>query len=262
MENTNHKTMVNKSGRVWAGLFIIVIGSIFLLDNLGLNVPHWVFSWSTILMAIGVFVGVRSNFKGSTWLIILLIGTYFTLSDIFDNYDLSNVVFPLMLVGLGLYLVLKPKRVKVKNSPEVENQIYQFSGEQTDFTGEPKQQQAATGTYPSNDYIESVNVFGGSNQVIYTKNLKGGEVVAVFGGGDINLTQADFEGQIILDVTAVFGGIKIILPANWQTKSEVAAVFGGVDDKRPLYPPVEGQPKKILIIRGVVLFGGVEFKSY
>ncbi len=262
MENTNHKTMINRSGKVWAGLFIIIVGSILLLNNLGLNLPHWVFSWSTILLAIGLFIGARNNFKGSTWLILSLIGGYFTLSDIFDNLNLSNVVFPLMLVGIGLYLVLKPKRSKKILNEDMEQQNFQFAEQGNDFTEAERKAHAATGNYPSNDYFESVNVFGGSNQVIYTKNLKGGEVVAVFGGGDINLTQADFEGQIILDVTAVFGGVKIILPSNWLVKSEVAAVFGGVDDKRPIYPPVEGQAKKILIIRGVVLFGGVEFKSF
>ena len=115
--------------------------------------------------------------------------------------------------------------------------------------------------YNANDYIDSVNVFGGSNQVVYSKNLKGGEITAVFGGGDINLTQSDFEGQIIIDVTAIFGGVKIVVPPTWQVKSEVTAVFGGVDDKRAIYPATE-QANKLIIIRGVVLFGGVEFKSY
>ena len=104
-------------------------------------------------------------------------------------------------------------------------------------------------------------MFGGSNQIIYSKNLKGGEITAVFGGGDINLTQSDFEGQVVLEVTAIFGGVKIVVPPTWQIKSEVTAVFGGVDDKRAIYPASE-QANKLIIIRGTVLFGGVEFKSY
>jgi len=149
------------------------------------------------------------------------------------------------------------KRKKWKNR----DQQYKF--ENVNPLGENTNQPTgdAEADFNANDYIESVNVFGGSNQVIYSKNLKGGEVTAVFGGGDLNLTQADFEGQIILDVTAIFGGVKIVVPANWQIKSEVTAVFGGVDDKRAIYPATE-LSDKLIIIRGVVLFGGVEFKSY
>ena len=57
-------------------------------------------------------------------------------------------------------------------------------------------------------YLDSVNVFGGSHQTIYSKNFKGGEITAVFGGCDVNLTQADFEGVVAIDVTAIFGGAK------------------------------------------------------
>lgn len=109
MENINNKDMVNRSGKVWAGLFIVGIGSLLLLRNFGLDIPHWLFKWSTLLIAIGLFVGARHNFRNSGWFVMVLIGSYFTLKDIFRDYDMSNVVFPIMLLALGLYLILKPK---------------------------------------------------------------------------------------------------------------------------------------------------------
>ncbi|WAC40899.1 LiaF transmembrane domain-containing protein [Pedobacter sp. SL55] len=265
MENiNNNKEMVNRSGKVWAGLFIVGIGALLLLRNFGLYLPHWVFSWSTILILIGLFVGARHNFRNSGWFVMVLIGAYFTLEDIFRGYDMSNIVFPIMLVALGLFLVLKPKSVPnfKRNKWSRKNDGYNTFekvnplGQESDPSSSNTRQD-----FNANDYIDSVNVFGGSNQVIYSKNLKGGEITAVFGGGDINLTQSDFEGQIVLDVTAIFGGVKIVVPPTWQIKSEVTAVFGGVDDKRAIYPATE-QANKLIIIRGVVLFGGVEFKSY
>lgn len=265
MENINNKEMVNRSGKVWAGLFIVGIGALLLLRNFGLDIPHWVFSWSTWLIVIGLFVGARHNFRNSGWFVMVLIGAYFTLKDIFRDYDMSNVVFPIMLLALGIYLILKPKnnckdvnnrwqrrRNRFGNRFDSTNPLGQAPNEPT---GDAQQ------GYNATDYIDSVNIFGGSNQIIYSKNLKGGEIIAVFGGGDINLIQADFENQLTLDVTAIFGGLKIVVPATWQIKSEVTAIFGGVDDKRGMYPAAE-HADKLLIIRGVVLFGGVEFKSY
>lgn len=256
--------MVNRSGKVWAGLFIVAIGSLLLLRNFGLYLPHWIFNWSTWLIVIGLFVGARHNFRNSGWFVMVLIGSYFTLEEIFRGYDLSNVVFPIMLLALGLFLILKPKSTHHfrKNRWQRKNDRFNRFG-QVDPTG--YEQNTSEGDTKknanANDYIDSINVFGGSNQVIYSKNLKGGEITAVFGGGDINLTQADFEGQVVIDVTAIFGGVKIVVPSTWQIKSEVTAVFGGVDDKRTIYPGTE-QVNKLVIIKGVVLFGGVEFKSY
>ena len=264
MENINNKEMVNRSGKVWAGLIIVGIGALLLLRNFGLGLPYWVFNWSNWLIVIGLFVGARNNFRNSGWFVMVLIGSYFTLEEIFRGYDMANVVFPIMLLALGLFLILKPKNTSgyKKNKRKFKNNHYQQFEEVNPLGQDPNAAAADTNAaFNANDYIESVNVFGGSNQVIYSKNLKGGEVTAVFGGGDINLTQADFEGQLVLDITAIFGGVKIVVPATWQIKSEVTAIFGGVDDKRAIYPSSE-LSDKLVIIRGTVLFGGVEFKSY
>lgn len=263
MENINNKEMVNRSGKVWAGLIIIVIGALLLLDNVGLHLPHWIFNWSTWLVVIGLIVGARHNFKNSGWFIMVLVGSYFTLEEIFRGYDLSNVVFPIMLLALGLFLILKPKSThNFKKKWKQKGKGYDKFESVNPLGQQPESaKEDLKGDFNANDYIESINVFGGSNQIIYSKNLKGGEITAVFGGGDINLTQSDFEGQVVLDVTAIFGGVKIVVPPTWQIKSEVTAVFGGVDDKRTIYSAGE-QANKLVIIRGTVLFGGVEFKSY
>ena len=65
---------------------------------------------------------------------------------------------------------------------------------------------------------------------------------------------------MVIDVTAVFGGAKLIVPAGWQIKHEVTAIFGGLDDKRLVPAPLGST--KILIIRGVALFGGIDIRSY
>lgn len=259
--------MINRSGKVWAGLFIIVIGSLLLLNNVGLALPGWLFSWSTLLIAIGLFVGVKHNFRHSGWLIMVLVGTYFTLDKAIIGLNMSHVVFPIMLVILGLFLIFKPRsnfsdreHRWQKRGRRWEKKFGQPESFQT-YGGEEAEQTTDEKKTNLNDHLESVNVFGGSHQTVYSKNFKGGEIIAVFGGCDLNLTQADFEGEIIIDVTAIFGGCKIIIPPGWQVKPEVTAIFGGMDDKRSIQPAVEGQ-NKMLIIRGIALFGGVDIRNY
>ena len=64
----------------------------------------------------------------------------------------------------------------------------------------------------------------------------------------------------MINITAIFGGVKIIVPPGWQIKQEVTAIFGGFDDKRKMRA-VEDLDK-VLIITGVALFGGVDIRSY
>ncbi|MNW17334.1 hypothetical protein D3C71_2164980 [compost metagenome] len=64
-----------------------------------------------------------------------------------------------------------------------------------------------------------------------------------------------------MDVVAIFGGVKIVVPPGWEVRSEVTAIFGGLDDRRTLGVPAV-EPRKILIIEGVVMFGGVDIRNF
>jgi len=82
----------------------------------------------------------------------------------------------------------------------------------------------------------------------------------VFGGNDIDLSQADINGTATFETNIVFGGVKLIVPAHWQIKSEVDCVFGTVEDKRR--DSSGGVENKTLVLKGSVVFGSIEIKSY
>jgi predicted membrane protein len=268
--NSNENRDMNQSGKILAGLIIVVIGSLLLVNNIAFNLPNWIFHWSNILIVIGLFVGIKHNFRNGKGIILIIIGAFFTLKEALDNIiDFDRIGWPALIIAIGLFLMLKPKssfnhrdeRCRRRN-----NRWKRRFGEQDAFQAYPGAETVESAPIDekkinSNDYLDSVNVFGGSHQTIYSKNFKGGEVTAVFGGCDLNLTQADFEGEIIIDITAIFGGCKIIIPPGWIVKPEVTAIFGGLDDKRSIQPVAEGQ-NKILIIRGIAMFGGVDIRNY
>lgn len=111
------------------------------------------------------------------------------------------------------------------------------------------------------DYLDAVSVFGGVKKTILSKTFKGGDIVNVFGGAEIDLTMADIEGKVVIDITQIFGGTKIIVPSHWQVVSNLSAVFAGVDDKR-LRKTGSGDDNKILVLEGVSIFAGVDIRSY
>lgn len=233
----------NPTNRVWSGLIILAIGIVFFLKNFGVNIADWVLSWHMLLIAIGFFIGVKRNFRGGGWLIMVLIGGYFAIEAI-GGFNFGKYYFAVIFIILGLYMIFKPKTESLR--------LWKSKSADTAHYEE---------VIDKNDIIDSVNVFGGSHQKVYSKTFKGGNVLAIFGGCELNLTQADFQDTITIDVIAFFGGVKIVIPPNWQVKSEVVAIFGGMDDKRAVAPINDG-PLKIVIIKGVAMFGGVEIKNY
>jgi hypothetical protein len=159
-----------------------------------------------------------------------------------------------------VYLILKPKKYtskRWKNQDDlniVDQPIEGLTGESTsDWTG--------NATYTSEDIIDTVSVFSGTHKNIFTKNLKGGDIVVVFGGCDLNLTQADFQGTVVIDVVAIFGGVKIVVPPSWKVRSEMTAIFGGLEDKTSILP-YGAESNKTVVLRGFALFGGVDIKNF
>ena len=115
--------------------------------------------------------------------------------------------------------------------------------------------------YSQEDFVDSTSIFGGANKIILSKDFKGGDIVNIFGGTELNLTQADINGKAELEMTTIFGGTKLIIPSNWSIKSEATIIFGGIEDKRAL-PPAASTTDKILVLKGTVIFGGIEIKSF
>jgi hypothetical protein len=65
----------------------------------------------------------------------------------------------------------------------------------------------------------------------------------------------------VLDLFTLFGGTQLIVPADWKIESDVVSLLGGFNDKRRMVKS-EMDPSKTLLIKGVVILGGVEIKSY
>ena len=116
-------------------------------------------------------------------------------------------------------------------------------------------------TWSQDDFIDSTSIFGGAKKNILSKDFKGGDIVNIFGGTELNLTQADIKGKVVIELTTIFGGTKLIVPSNWSVQSEAVTIFGGLEDKRSLSATTDNSDK-VLILKGTVIFGGIEIKSF
>ena len=99
----------NTSGKALAGIAILLVGILFLMDNLNvleLPVKNYIFSWKTLLIVIGlVIIASRQNLTGGLFLMGL--GITFWLPAIFGyQFSLGQVFLPSMLVLAGVALLL------------------------------------------------------------------------------------------------------------------------------------------------------------
>jgi len=244
-------------GHIWAGFFLLIIGAFLLMRAGGVFLPDWLFTWPVLLIAIGIFIGLKHQFRHGGWIIPILIGSIFLIDRELTTVNLRPFIAPIIIISIGLFFILRPKFRRSKNIGR-EREAVPFGERVMEESGFENNEERFN---DKRDLLDAISVFGGVKKNIMTKNFKGGDIVNFMGGSEINLTQADFNGTIKIDTTNVFGGTKLIVPSNWDIQSEVVAVFGGVDDKRQLTGnPVD--PNKLIIIEGFCLFGGIEIRSF
>ncbi len=261
-QKTNHEDNIrdwersHRRGKVLAGLIIMGIGSLFLAREMGAYIPHWIFSWKVLLIVIGIYVGIKHSFRNAGWLIPIFIGTAFLLRDNFPELGISHYIWPIALIFIGLMIIFKPRRKKCGNHRYrrwERHQNWQQKNEQWAQWQEKKN---------SDNYLELNAVFAGMEKNIITKDFKGGEINVVFGGAEVNLSQADINGRVELEINNVFAGTKLIVPAHWEIKSEITAVLGSVEDKRMIQKDISYSESKVLVLRGSVVFGGIDIQSF
>lgn len=235
---------INRPGfsRMTLGILLLAFGAMILFKSVGLlpfEVEQLIFSWQMFLIALGVLFISKPDHRISGT-VLILVGGFFMLNE-FANlpFNAKQLFWAFLFILIGIMILFR-------------GTWHPFHRlESNDYL-----------TEDALDVVDEVNVFGGSEKRIITKNFKGGKMTNIFGGSTLDFSEASLaEGKNILDVVSIFGGFKFIVPHDWTVKIEVSAVMGGVSDKRTHVSDTP-DPNRILIIRGSAIFGGGEIKNY
>ncbi len=228
MQKRNQHTVI--------GALLIIIGLTWLFSNFQLLPPtlrSYLFHWENILIGSGLFLWIATDEKRKG-VFLLLLGLLLG-ADYLFNVEFSILDFwPLLLVFVGATL-MKRAKLKVANGP--------------------------ADTADAGDGVSDFALFGGGDRVFNHPLFQYGQLTAIFGGSNIDLTTAKLhqEGAQI-DVFYLFGGSKIRVPTDWTVSIKATALFGGLSDKRIVKATSinEANPQHHLIIKGIVIFGGAE----
>ena len=106
IENPN---IQQHKGRTTVGAIILAIGLLLLVDQFNLAfIPDWIFSWPMILVAVGIYSGVKHNFQKSFAFIMIFLGVAFLFTENIDDAD--RIVWPVMIIAAGSWMVFRNRK--------------------------------------------------------------------------------------------------------------------------------------------------------
>jgi len=226
--------------RLWLGAGIVLLGLLFLANNFGIldyEIRRYIFRWEVILIFLGIvfLAGHRNRITG---IILLVIGSVFYLRDFLHySFNFWQIFWPVILILAGLLIIFR-------------HRLERGRGKNNILNGE--------------HIIDEMAFFGGGDRVVTSQEFQGGKVTTIFGGLNYNMLKAKLApGENYLDVFCLFGGMKLVVPEGWTVKIRVVSLFGGFSDKhRFKLPESNSEQGSQLVIKGTVIFGGGEIKSY
>lgn len=219
------------AGRVWIGILLIVFGIGFLLNQMEVvNLSDVLSTWWPLFLILIGFIQMSNRTRSSlvTGLLFILIGGLL-LANQWVEVNLGIFILPAILIIVGV-VFLFPKTHYEKRAD-------------------------------TKDTIDSLVLFSGNELQSQSQNFRGGSVIAVFGGSEIDLRDVVIsEEGATIDLTTVFGGAEIAVPDNVQVEISGIPIFGGWGNKTRRHSGAT-EELPVLKLKCVVIFGGVEVRN-
>ncbi len=235
---------MNKTKGIICGLVIIIFGLLFGLREADiLSFDIFFDGWWTLFIIIPCTVGLITDKRNKTpHLIGIIIGVILLVRNYVDLSEYKGYIFPACVVLVGIIIIF--------NSFSSKKESITAGSNADGFTVE--------NFVPSDsaDKNEYYAVFSGKDlrpQGVFT----GGRFTATFGGLKLDLRNADIADNCVIDVSATFGGVDIIMPYDVRVVVKSNSIFGGTGDKTNKNVPADA---KTVYINAVNLFGGTDIK--
>ncbi|MFT7245963.1 MAG: hypothetical protein ACI82A_003334 [Candidatus Azotimanducaceae bacterium] len=108
------------------------------------------------------------------------------------------------------------------------------------------------------DIEYSINIFGGSNRGGPWTVPREIRMLNLFGGGEIDFTEAKFaHSSVRIKLLTLFGGATIYVREDINTVSRVISIFGGTNNNAP---SSTSSHAPVVIVEGLAMFGGTTIK--
>lgn len=225
-------------GQVVLGTITLVMGVLFLLDNLDL----WDFRfslhfWPVVFIVFGLLKMNQSRTPAGMAIGggLVLLGLIVILNRLGYIYLSWRAMWPLVLIAVGASVIAKAlqgrKRIEGPAMPD--------------------------GIKGDDSILDVTAILGGYQRRVTTDDFRGGEITAIMGGCELDLRESKIQSEAVINVFAVCGGITIKVPPDWSVVLLGTPILGGFDEKT-ISPP---DTSKRLFVRGYAIMGGLEVRN-
>lgn len=218
--------------RLILGLAIIAVGALFAADNLDLiDADDYLIYWPAALIVIGlVRLPGAARQEALLALIFILAGVWILLYNLeYTDLEPWLLFWPLILVLVGGNLILGALRRRSEPAAD------------------------------KSDWVDHFAFWSGVKRKVDTDHFRGGDLTAIMGGWEIDLSQAKMAGKsATLQLFAFWGGGVVRVPKEWRVQFEVLPLLGGATDETQSSGSA-GAP--ILVVKGMAIMGGLEIKN-
>ena len=233
----NEETTNRVSIQVVLGILVIAMGVLFLLDNLNILDFHGAIRfWPMAFIVVGAIkmCDTKSPNGYVFGAVLIFVGLVMTLNRMGFLYVSWHTMWPLLLILLGgsvLYKAITGRRLIGSSVKQDETSDYSV--------------------------VDITAILGGIERRLATPTFRGGEITAMFGGCVLDMRESSIEGEAVINVFVVCGGITIKVPPDWTVSLLGTPIMGGFEEKTIMPKSTD----KRLVVKGYAIMGGVEVRN-
>jgi predicted membrane protein len=215
------------TGQLLFGAIIVLVGVLLLLDTTGLLPTRDALLYvPSLFVLVGLWSLVQSRFRNIVGPVVLIgiAGAWQLVALDYATVEEVVVFWPVLVIAFGLSVLLGQFRSAVRETDDA--------------------------------FTSAFAAFGGVEKRNTSVGFTGADLTAIFGGTELDLRDAEIADRPAqVNAVALFGGVDVIVPREWNVRMDVLPVLGGASDDRAR---TERRHEDLdLVVSGFAAFGGV-----
>jgi predicted membrane protein len=221
--------------RVVMGATLIAIGVLFLLDradvlDAGTVIGDW---WPIVLIGFGLVTLAERPVSLLGPVLLVAVGVLLLLvtNDVLET-SAWNVIWPTALIVFGVTVLVRNRR---------------------------RGDHLVLGEGHDQDLVRTTAFLSGSELATQSNGFRGAVLTAIMGAVELDMRHATLaEDGAEVDVTAIMGGVDLIIPREWRVTVRGTPILGGVSNRAEGSSLPDDAPR--LRVDALAILGGVEIK--
>jgi hypothetical protein len=245
----------HKTPPVFFGIVFVLIGTLFLLDNLNVIDARYVFRtfWPLLILGWGVTRLLTTSYDRLIPLLAIVLGGLL-LGNQLGGWDMNvgRLFWPVVLIVVGGNILYRAWFAQAAPPPIPTAAAGAFVGGESAAV-------APGGPASSGSTFKEFAFMAGVERRNVSQTFRGGDATAIMGHVELDLRECRMAaGEAFVDVFVLMGEVTLRIPRDWTVDSRVSVMMANLEDSTDV--PI-GPSTQRLVLRGSSFMGNVEIRN-